>query len=106
MFKFSNPINFEVPIFRGWWVVLGAMFGLVASQGISGTATGILQRPMMDELGWSSAQYSMSGTISLLVGGILGIFSGQLLDRYGARKLIAIGATIVGITFIYISTIE
>ena len=106
MFKFSNPVNFKVPIFRGWWVVLGAMFGLVASQGISGTATGILQRPMMDELGWSSAQYSLSGTISLLVGGILGIFSGQLLDRYGARKLIAIGATIVGITFIYISTIE
>ena len=106
MFKFSNPVNFKVPIFRGWWVVLGAMFGLVASQGISGTATGILQRPMMDELGWSSAQYSLSGTISLLVGGILGIFSGQLLDRYGASKLIAIGATIVGITFIYISTIE
>ena len=106
MFKFYNPINFKKPIFRGWWVVLGAIFGLVASQGISGAATGILQRPMMDELGWSSAEYSLSGTISLLVGGILGVFSGQLLDHYGARKLIAIGATIVGITFIYISTIE
>lgn len=106
MFKLYNSIKFKRPIFQGWWVVLGAIFALVASQGVSGAATGILQRPMMDDLGWSSAEYSLSGTISLLLGGILGVFSGQLLDHYGARKLIAIGATILGITFIYISTIE
>ncbi|MEE2875841.1 MAG: MFS transporter [Chloroflexota bacterium] len=106
MSKLYNSVKFSRPIFQGWWVVLGAIFALVASQGISGTATGILQRPMMDDLGWSSAEYSLSGTISLLLGGILGVFSGQLLDQYGARKLIAIGAIILGITFIYISTIE
>ncbi len=101
-----NSVKFRRPIFQGWWVVLGAIFALIASQGVSGTATGILQRPMMDDLGWSSAEYSLSGTISLLLGGILGVFSGQLLDQYGARKLIAIGATVLGITFMYISTIE
>ena len=106
MSKLYNLGKFNRPIFQGWWVVLGAIFALVASQGVSGTATGILQRPMMADLGWSSAEYSLSGTISLLLGGVLGVFSGQLLDQYGARKLIAIGATVLGISFIYISTIE
>ena len=50
--------------------MLGASIALVASQGASGAPLGVLQRPMLDELGWSSTQYSLSATLSSLLGGV------------------------------------
>jgi MFS family permease len=45
-------------------------------------------------------------TIYLLVGGVSSPFSGRLVDRYGVRKVISIGAFIAGLGFILLTQIH
>ena len=90
-------------IFPGWLVVTGASIALVASQGASGAPLGVLQRPMLDELGWSSTQYSLSATFSSLLGGVAGIIIGPFLDNFGARRLMFFGAVVIAFSFFGLS---
>ena len=83
--------------------MLGASIALVASQGASGAPLGVLQRPMLDELGWSSTQYSLSATLSSLLGGVAGIIIGPFLDKFGARRLVFFGAVVIALSFFGLS---
>ena len=83
--------------------MLGASIALVASQGASGAPLGVLQRPMLDELGWSSTQYSLSATLSSLLGGVAGIIIGPFLDKFGARRLVFFGAIVIALSFFGLS---
>ena len=64
---------------------------------------GIFLRPMTEDLGWTSAEYTFGGAAAYVVGGLVGFLIGPFVDRYGARPLMLVGACIYGISFLGIS---
>lgn len=77
--------------FYGWWIVVAAVVAQFASMGASGQIGGVFLRPMTDELGWSSAQYTLGGSAAFVFGGVAGFVIGPLVDRYGPRPLMFVG---------------
>jgi sugar phosphate permease len=93
-------------VFYGWWiVVLGSL--------ISGIGMGIIYHsftvfflPLKRDLGVSSAAISLLYGAARLEGGIEGPIVGHLIDRFGSRMLIIVGASLTGIGLILLSTVH
>ena len=93
-------------VFYGWWVL--AMCGL-----INGVGTGIIYHsftvfflPLKRDLGVSSAAISLLYGAARLEGGLEGPVVGYLIDRFGTRKLIMIGAGLCGCGLILLATVQ
>lgn len=93
-------------VFYGWWiVVLGSL--------INGVGVGIIYHsftvfflPLKRDLGVSSAAISLLYGAARLEGGIEGPIVGHLIDRFGSRVLIMVGASLAGIGLILLSTVD
>src|SRR4030042_1393156 len=93
-------------IFYGWWILaLGAL--------INGIGIGIIYHsftvfflPLKRDLGVSSAAISLLYDAARLEGGLEGPVIGHLIDRFGSRNLIIVGASLAGIGLILLSTVH
>jgi OFA family oxalate/formate antiporter-like MFS transporter len=92
--------------FYGWVIVLGAIIGQYASLGGRGQVTGIFMGPVTTDLGWSISQYTVASSLAFAVGGLCGPFIGPLVDRYGPRNLMIIGAVTYGASLATLSQIN
>ena len=77
--------------FYGWWIVVCAVIAQFASMGASGQIGGVFLRPMTEELGWSSAEYTLGGSAAFVFGGVAGFVIGPLVDKHGPRPLMLVG---------------
>jgi len=87
-------------VFYGWWVVLAGT--LLYGVGIGSIFYGFntFFNPMINEFHWSRAATSGAFSLSRLEGGFSGPVVGWLIDRFGVRKLAALGVTVAGCGFI------
>jgi MFS family permease len=92
-------------IFWGWWIVVAAVVAQFAAMGSGGAIAGVFLRPMISDLGWAAAEYTLGGSTAFLVGGIGGFIVGPLVDRFGARPLMLVGACIYAMSFFLMSLI-
>ncbi len=87
-------------IFYGWWVVLAG--SIISSMGggfyFYGYTTLFL--PISKDLGLTRAAVSSVFAIARLEGSLEGPIVGWLIDRYGARRLLAIGLLFFGAGYI------
>jgi sugar phosphate permease len=67
---------------------------------------GIFLRPITMEMDWDRGALSGALSLSIVVGGGIGILSGRLTDRYGPRPIIRIGALLTGMAFLLMSQIS
>lgn len=82
-------------VFRGWWVVLGA-FG-VTGMGFGCAYTfSVFVEPLQQAFGASRAQAALVFSIAGCLNFALGVVSGPLADRHGARRLALVGMLMVG----------
>ena len=73
------------------------MFSAAASVPMQGPIMGVFQRPIQDDLGWTSTSISIGFAIGSGMGGIGSIWVGRILDNRGSRGVTVIsGAIIVG----------
>ncbi|MFC1992895.1 MFS transporter [Chloroflexota bacterium] len=89
-------------LFFGWWVV-GASFVITFyTGGIVFYGFTAVFEPIADEMGWSYTQISLAASLRGLEMGILAPLTGILVDRWGPRRLVFIGAlfTAVGLVFL------
>ena len=63
-------------------------------------------RPLQADFGWGRGEINAAFTILFLVSGVASPFIGKVVDRYGARRVISIGAAIVGLGFILLSVMS
>ena len=90
-------------VFYGWWLVAaGALINAVGI-GIANHCFTIFFLPVKRDLGLSSAAVSLVYGASRLEGGAEGPLVGYLIDRFGPRKIILVGATLAGIGFFLFS---
>jgi MFS family permease len=83
-------------IYIGWWIdiVTGITSGL--AYGFYGLGISALFKPITSELGLSRAVSSVATSIGRLEGGIEAPITGVLSDRFGPKRLMLIGALIMG----------
>lgn len=92
------PPKPRLDIFYGWWIVAVGAICLLLAGGIAFYSFGAFFAPLIDEFGWSRAQLSLAITIACVLG-LAGPLVGLLVDRYGARIVMAIGALVTGAAF-------
>lgn len=85
------------------WLALG--IGVLAVSAHSALSFGMspLLKPITDELGWTRSQYAAAMNFRLLLLMLVAPFAGQLVDRFGARVVLAAGALAMGVGTIALS---
>ncbi len=90
-------------IFYGYWIVAVAFFGAFVFGGCSYYVFSLFVKPLQIEFGWGRGEIMIAMTILFLVIGVASPLIGRLVDRYGVRVVVSIGATIAGLGFVLIS---
>ena len=93
-------------IFYGWWIVLAASIIHFWGAGIFFYSFTAFFNPLVEEFHWSYAATSFAMSFRSLESGIAAPAVGFLTDRYGARKLILIGAVLAGVACMLMSLIN
>ena len=86
------------------WVMVVICMGVLTARSFPLQSFGVFLKPLTAEFGWDRGALSVAISLSLIVGGGLGIFSGRLSDRYGPRLLVTIGGLLTGVAFLIIVT--
>ena len=87
------------PIFYGWWIVAGAGVAQFCWMGAGPAAVGVFLRPVADELGWQTWQFTLGYSLAVAGGALSGVIAGQVLDRRGPRPLLLLGTVAAAACF-------
>ena len=84
-------------LFYGWYVVWGMIVVGATAMALAGPTYGLFIEPMREDLGWGRALFGWTQTGHLLAAAVGGLFIGRLIDRYGARVLLAVAGGIAAV---------
>jgi len=95
----------ECPFFYGWTIVVISTLGICASMPGQTIGVSVFTPRLMDALGLSSMQLSITYMLGTLMSALCLSSGGRFFDRYGARKAIvaslaAQGSVLIGLGFI------
>ena len=93
-------------IFYGWWIVAAGIVLCIFGYGGWYYSFGALFNPISTEFGWARATTSIAFSLSRLEGGIEGLFTGPLTDKYGPRFMVRVGWTMTALGFLLMSQIN
>jgi len=85
----------EKRIYYGYWLIVAAFIAQFVSVGMYSYVLGSFMTPMVDELGWTRADFTLTRSIGQLVMAFVGVLVGSRVDRFGGRPIMLIGATIL-----------
>jgi sugar phosphate permease len=86
-------------VFYGWWIVASGTVLVMFGFGASTYSFGTFFVPISEELRLSRATTSLAYSLRGVEGGIEGVFTGPLTDKYGPRFLVRIGWTMMALGF-------
>ena len=90
------------PIYYGW-VVVGACFVVISLASPLIASFSVFYVAVLGEFHWSRAQLSTALAIHLVVCGLAAPFTGGLIDRFGPRRVMPIGAAIAATALMALS---
>jgi MFS family permease len=93
-------------VFYGYWILFACFLFLAIGVGCSQVSFSFFIKPLQENMGWSRTEIMSALTIYILLMGITGPLAGRLVDRYGARKIIPLGAFLVTAGFIILSQMK
>ena len=93
-------------VFYGWWLVAVSGFVMLTSTTPMFHAMGLWFVALESSFGWTRTQLSLAFAFTRVEGGILGPVEGYLVDRFGTRRLVFVGMTIMGIGWLLFSQVE
>lgn len=93
----------EGKLFYGWFIVAVCWVVNFVIFGISINTFTVYVKPIETDLGWSRGQISLAITLAALAMGVAAPFVGRLIDRVGARQVMAAGAATVGVGSLLLS---
>ena len=82
-------------IFYGWVVLAVAFLTLVLGYAVRNTFS-VFYPTIVEEFGWGRGNTALMFSISIIVYGMVAPVAGSLVDRFGPRLILPIGAFIVG----------
>ena len=93
-------------IFYGWIIVIAGFFANVASSFALASTLSIFLKPLTADLGVSRGVFSLLRSGEALIGAVVAPFVGRMVDRYGGRWLLAVGAIVVGIGYLILGQVN
>jgi len=93
-------------IFYGWWIVAALFLAEFTAAGAGTFTFGLYLKPMSEDLGWSRAQVVAALTFRSVITFFVAPIIGPLLDKYGPRVIVMVGASIGGIALISLSVMD
>ena len=93
-------------IFYGWWIVIASMCALVVGSAFYWQGFGVFFLSLQEEFSANRAAISGAIALSQLEGGMLGPVGGYLCDRFGPRRMMTIGAIVMGAGFFLLSLVS
>src|ERR1700741_1272130 len=93
-------------IYHGWRVVGAAFLVALFGFGLGFYGPGIYLVALQNRHGWSTAAISSAITTYYLLGAALVFFGGSLFERFGARRVVSVGAVAMacGVTLLTLVT--
>jgi len=85
------------------WVVVAACFFVIAVVSPLIASFSIFQAPVQREFNWSRGNIAIALAIHLVLGGLASPFAGNLVDRFGPRRVMPIGAIITAAALMCLS---
>lgn len=82
--------------FYGWNIVAASFLAHLSYAEQQSSMLGFFFRPLQNEFGWSRSALAAIQTIARVVEALVAPVAGPLIDRYGPRVLMPIGAIIIG----------
>ncbi|MBV9581011.1 MAG: MFS transporter, partial [Chloroflexi bacterium] len=79
-----------------WVVAFLTFLALLSAAGIRATST-VLVLPLEDDFGWDRATVSLALSVNLLLYGLCGPFAGALTARFGVRRVMLVGLTVLAV---------
>jgi len=103
----TMPIKEKPPrFFYGWKIVLAAFLAHLSYAEHHSSVLGFFMRPLNREFGWSRTEISAVQSIARFVEAITSFFIGPVIDNYGPRFMMPIGAIIVGIAMVIATQVD
>ncbi|MFC2063028.1 MFS transporter [Chloroflexota bacterium] len=91
-------------IFYGYWIIFVAFLCLFFMSGSVYFSFSLFITPLQTSFGWGRGYATTAYTVCFLILAVASPFVGKLLDRYGPRIMIPLGALIFGAGFALLST--
>ena len=92
-------------IYYGYWLIIGAFFAEFISVGVQNYIIGPFMIPMIDDFGWTRAEYTLPRTVGGFVTAVTGFIIGSYLDQWGPKKFMFFGALILSLSLYLLSQI-
>ena len=93
-------------VYYGWWLVLAAFVAQFFAMGMFSYVLGPFMVPMIEDLGWTRSEYTLSRSFGQFVMGFAGFFIGAHVDRLGARPLMVAGTVVLAVVLAAHSQVE
>ena len=104
--EFNNSPSQKKTIFYGWYIVLVGLVVLTLNALAVFRGIGVLVVVLQKNFAWSRTQISIGNVLSRAEGAALGPIEGFLIDKIGAKRMLLIGMTIMGLGFFAFSRIQ
>ncbi|MBM2824820.1 MAG: hypothetical protein HW402_484 [Dehalococcoidales bacterium] len=92
--------------FYGWNIVAATFLANLSYVEHLSSVLGLFVKPLQHEFGWSRSALAAVQTIARLVEALVAPLVGPVIDRYGPRVLMPIGAIIVGVAMLGVTQIS
>ena len=99
----ANTVPKQKRFFYGWVIVFVMAVASAVGMGMGSLNFGLYIKPMGDELGIGRASFGWASTVRSISSAATSPLIGSLLDRYGARWLLAGSIVITGLSMIGLS---
>ena len=101
-----NKLESKRPIFYGWIIVAIIFLATTASAVQLNPTIGVFIKPITEEFGWTRSQMAGAVTVGTILGGVLAIFMGRIVDRFGPRWVLFTAFLTMGSMMLLMSRIE
>lgn len=85
------------------WVIVATCFLILTLTSLVATSFPIFYVPVLEGFNWSRGSTAIALSIHLILSGLAAPFAGGLIDRYGPRIIMPVGAVITGASLILLS---
>jgi OFA family oxalate/formate antiporter-like MFS transporter len=85
-------------IYFGYYIVGAAFIAQFVAIGMYSYVLGSFMDPMLNELGWSRSDFTLTRSIGQCVMALVGVFVGVRVDRYGGRPIMLFGGVLLSIS--------
>lgn len=93
-------------VFWGWWIVAACALTTLYGAGTFHYGFTVFVNPIVSELGWSMALVSGAFSLYRLESGVAAPLAGFLVDRIGPRRVVILGASLMGAGYICLSQVR